>query len=221
MHPAPSAYAGLTDVVTVVILLTEFAMLRAPFLRSQVRLYALQSLTVTVLALATAITRHINELYALTILSFVLKVVLVPALLLRLLPEAEADLADSSALGVASMILLALGIAAFGLLTVDSMHIRSMALPTTALALAAAVVLVAFVLIILRADVVSQAMGFFSLENGVSVASLVLTTALSLAVEVAFLFDFLVAVVVFGVIMRVHHRRSKTLSTDQLDQLRG
>ena len=62
---------------------------------------------------------------------------------------------------------------AFGFFSVGSLKVHSVALPTSALAIATAVVLVAFVLIILRADVVSQAIGFFSLENGVSVASLV------------------------------------------------
>ena len=94
-------------------------------------------------------------------------------------------------------------------------------MPSTALAISVAVVLVAFVLIILRSDVVSQAIGFFSLENGVSVASLVVASGLPLVVDVAFLFDLLVAVVVFGVLMRVHHGRTKTLSTDDLDRLKG
>jgi hydrogenase-4 component E len=221
MHPAPSTYAGVADVVAVLVLLTEFAMLRAPLMRSQVQLYAFQSLVVTALAVDIAATRHINDLYALAVLSFVLKVVLVPGLVLRLLRDAEVDLAGSSVLGVASMILIALGVAAFAFFTVGSLHVHSIALPTTALAIAAAVVLVAFVLIILRADVVSQAIGFFSLENGVSVASLVVAAGLPLVVEVAFLFDLLVAVVVFGVIMRVHHGRTKTLSTDELDRLKG
>ena len=61
---------------------------------------------------------------------------------------------------------------------------------------------------------VSQAVGFFSLENGVSVASLVVAAGLPLIVEVAFLFDLLVAVVVFGVLIRVHHGRTQTLSTE-------
>jgi hydrogenase-4 component E len=221
MHLAPSTYAGVADVVAVLVLLTEFAMLRAPLLRSQVRLYSFQSLVVTALAVDIAATRHINELYALAVFSFVLKVVLVPGLVLRLLRDAEADLAGSSVLGVASMILIALGVAAFGFFTVGSLHVHSIALPSTALAIATGVVLVAFVLIILRADVVSQAIGFFSLENGVSVASLVVAAGLPLVVEVAFLFDLLVAVVVFGVIMRVHHGRTKTLSTEELDRLKG
>ena len=60
-------------------------MLRAPLLRSQVRLYAFQSLVVTALAVVVAATRHIDELYVLAVLSFALKVVLVPGVVLRLL----------------------------------------------------------------------------------------------------------------------------------------
>lgn len=221
MSNAPSTYAGVADVVAMLVLLSEFAMLRAPLLRSQVRLYAFQSLVVTGLAVDIAAVRHINDLYALAVLSFVLKVVLVPGLVMRLLQDADVDLAGSSVLGVASMILIALVVAAFGFFAVGSLHVHSRSLPTTALAIASAVVLVSFVLIMLRSDVVSQAMGFFSLENGVSVASLVVAAGLPLVVEVAFLFDLLVAVIVFGVIMRVHHGRTKTLSTDDLDRLKG
>jgi hydrogenase-4 component E len=69
--------------------------------------------------------------------------------------------------------------------------------------------------------VVSQAFGFFALENGVSVASLVLAARLPLVADIGFLFDLLVAVVVFGVLIRVHHGRAGTLSTQVLDRLRG
>ena len=50
----PSTTAGVEDVVAVLVLLTEFAMLRGPLLRSQVRLYAFQSLAVSVLAVVVA-----------------------------------------------------------------------------------------------------------------------------------------------------------------------
>ena len=217
----PSATAGTEDVVAVVVLLSEFAMLRAPLLRSQVRLYALQSLAVSVLAVVVAATRHEADVYALAGLSFALKVVIVPSVMTRLLRDVEVDLADSAKLGVASSTLVALGVSVFGFFAIGSLHVHSALLPETTLAVASAVVLVAFVLIVLRSDVVSQAMGFFSLENGVSIASLVVAAGLPLVVETTFLFDLLVAVVAFGIIMRVHHGRSKTLSTDELDRLRG
>jgi len=221
MYHVPSTYAGVTAGMAILVLLSEFAMLRAPLLRSQVRLYAFQSLVVSCLAAFVAASKHINELFVLAGLSLVLKVILVPGLVLRLLRDADADLAGSTVVGTASAILIAIGLAAFGFFAIGSLHVSSASLPTSALAIACAVVLVAFVLIILRTDVVSQAIGFFSLENGVSVASLVVASGLPLIVDVAFLFDLLVAVVVFGVIMRVHHMRNETLSTTELDRLRG
>ncbi len=221
MYHVPSTYAGVTAGMAILVLLSEFAMLRAPLLRSQVRLYAFQSLVVSGLAAFVAASKNINELFVLAGLSLVLKVILVPGLVLRLLRDADADLAGSTVVGTASAILIAIGLAAFGFFAIGSLHVSSVSLPTSALAIACAVVLVAFVLIILRTDVVSQAIGFFSLENGVSVASLVVASGLPLIVDVAFLFDLLVAVVVFGVIMRVHHMRNETLSTTELDRLRG
>jgi hydrogenase-4 component E len=171
--------------------------------------------------LYVAVSKHVDELYVLAALSLLLKVVVVPSLILRLLRDADTDLAGSSVVNTASAILIALVVAAFGFFAVGSLRVNSSSLPTSSLAIAGAIVLVAFVLIILRSDVVSQAIGFFSLENGVSVASLVVASGLPLIVDIAFLFDLLVAVVVFGVIMRVHHARNATLSTSDFDRLKG
>lgn len=217
----PSTFSGVAEGLTVVVLLTEFAMLRAPLSRSQIRLYGFQSLVVSVLATYVAAARHLPDLYALAALSLALKVIIVPLILLRLLRDARVELVASNRLGVASMTLVAIALAVFGIFVIGNLPIHSTSLPTGAFGLSAAVVLVAFVLVILRSDVVSQAIGFFSLENGVSVASLVVAAGLPLVVEVAFLFDLLVAVVVFGVLMRVHHGRTTTLSTDSLDRLKG
>ncbi|NNN18640.1 MAG: hydrogenase [Acidimicrobiaceae bacterium] len=222
MHtPVPSAFTGTSNMIAVLVLLTEFGMFRAPLLRSQLRLYALQSFLVTILAGFLAISHHIPELYALGIISFVLKVLIVPYVIRRFLDRAEISLSDDRSLGVASMTLLAMAVSVVGFFTMNSIHFDSAALPTAALDISMAVVLVAFLLAILRSDVVSQAIGFLSLENGVSIASMVVASGLPLVIDIAFLFDLLVASVVFGLLMRVHHARAKTLSTENLDRLKG
>ena len=81
--------------------------------------------------------------------------------------------------------------------------------------------LVAFGLMIVRRDVASQAIGFFSLENAISLAALVVAAGLPLILETAFLFDLLVAVVVFAMLIRTHHSRAESLSTADLTRLRG
>ena len=219
MHGTPGLYTAGANTIAVVVLLVEFLMLRAGLLRTQMRLYAVQS---TVVALpAVAATQHLPELYALAVLSVALKVIAVPVVVPRLLRDADVEIAGSGTLGVASSALLAVVVAGFGFFTVSHLHLLSPALPREALALAVAVVLVAFVLMAVRTDVVSQAIGLFSLENGVSVASLMLAAGLPLILEVAFLFDLLVAVIMFGALMPLHHVRSNTLSTAGLTRLRG
>ena len=62
---------GTANTIAVIVLLLEFGMLRAALLRAQVRLYAAQSLAVSVLAARRGgRPRHIPELYVLAVLSF-------------------------------------------------------------------------------------------------------------------------------------------------------
>ncbi len=230
---APSALSGGMNVIAVGVLLAEFGMFRQALLRDQVRLYAGQAVLISVLAAVVGATRHLPDLYALAALSFGLKAVLVPVVLRRLLrgigalggdPKWSAggtDIAGSHALGVASTVLLAIAVASFGFFAVAALGIRSPVLPVTALSVSVAVILVAFVLMIVRRDVVSQAIGFLSLENGVSLTALVVAAGLPLILEVAFLLDLLVAAVVFGLLIRVHHGRAESMSTADLTRLRG
>ena len=218
---APGAFVGLTTGLSVLMLLTEFAMLRTALLRAQVRLYAVQSLLLSILAGIIALDHGIPDLYALAAVSLIFKVIVVPAVMRRMLARTGTEIAGSGALGVASEVLLAVAVAVFGFIAVRKIHVTSATLPTPAFGLSIAVVLVAFVLMIVRRDVISQAVGYFSLENGGSLAGLVVAAGMPLILEVAFLFDLLVAVVVFGVLIRVHHGAASTLSTEDLTKLRG
>jgi hydrogenase-4 component E len=226
---APSVLSGSANVIAVGVLLAEFSMFRQALLRDQVRLYAAQSALISVLAVVVAATRHLPDLYVLALLSFALKAVIVPVVLRRLLrgigiasgDPRWSDISGSGALSLASTVLVAIAVAAFGFFTVGALGIRSPVLPATALSVSVAVVLVAFVLMIVRRDVVSQAIGFLSLENGISLTALVVAAGLPLILEIAFLFDLLVAVVVFGLLIRVHHDRADSLSTADLTSLKG
>ncbi|WP_210415961.1 hypothetical protein [Humibacter ginsenosidimutans] len=220
-RPAPTVFDGTANTVAVIVLLLEFGMLRASLFGAQVRLYAAQSVAVSVLAGVVAVGRGVPELFILAVLSLLLKAVIVPLVMMSQLRDSRAEIAGSGSLGVASEVIISILVAAFGFFAIGALGIHSEVLPAAALSLSMAVVLVSFVLMILRRDVISQAIGFFSLENGVSMASLVIAAGLPLILEVAFLFDLLVAVVVFGVLIRVQSDRTKSFSTVALDRLRG
>jgi hydrogenase-4 component E len=233
MNAPPGIDQGTAAALAALMLVLEFGMLRQALVRDQVRLYAAQSALISVLAVVIAATRNLPDLYALAALSAALKVVGVPLVLRRLLPGAQAwppaggveeevpGIAGSYTLSPASAVLASLGLAAFGFFTFGALHLSGPGAPALALAIAGAMVFVAFGLMIVRRDVASQAIGFFSLENAISLAALVLAAGMPLILETAFLFDLLVAVVVFGMLMRAHHARAESLSTADLTRLRG
>jgi len=227
---APGVYQGAANVIAAVMLLLEFGMLRQALVRDQIRLYAAQSALISVLAIVIAADRNLPDLYALAGLSAALKVVAVPLVLRRLLgraggngsdEEEPAGVAGSYTVSPASAVLAGIVLAAIGFFCFGAFHIHGSAAPATALAIAGAMVLVAFGLMIVRRDVASQAVGFFTLENAISLAALVVAAGLPLILETAFLFDLLVAVVVFAMLIRAHHTRAESLSTADLTRLRG
>lgn len=225
---APGVFTGGANVIAVLILLAEFGMFRQALVRDQVRLYAVQSGLISVLAIIVAAVRHVPELYVLAAVSAGLKVVVIPVVIHRLLRRDEpaddgrlGDIAGSGGMSLATTILLAIVVAAFGFFSAGRLSLRGGTAPQIALSVSVAVVLVAFVLMIHRRDVISQAIGLFSLENGISLAALVVAASLPLILEVALLFDLLVAAIVFGLLIRLHHGRAESLSTTELTSLRG
>jgi hydrogenase-4 component E len=199
----PGIYQGAANVIAALMLLLEFGMLRQALVRDQVRLYAAQSALISVLAIVIAADRNLPDLYVLAALS------------------GAPGVAGSYTLNPASAVLVCIGLAAFGFFTFGGLHLEGPAAPALALAIAAAMVFVAFGLMIVRRDVASQAVGFFTLENAVSLAALVVAAGLPLILETAFLFDLLVAVVVFGMLIRAHHTKAESLSTADLTRLQG
>ena len=223
---APGVYEGAANVIAAGMLLLEFGMLRQALVRDQVRLYMAQSALISVLAIVIAADRNLPDLYALAALSAALKVVAVPLVLRRLLRRAgfddeETGVAGSNTLSPATAVLAGIVLAAFGFFCFGSLGIHGPGAPALALALAGAMVLVSFGLMIVRRDVASQAIGFFSLENAISLAALVVASGLPFILETGFLFDLLVAVVVFGMLIRAHHSRAESLSTADLTKLQG
>jgi hydrogenase-4 component E len=229
----PGVYAGGANVIAAAILLVEFGMFRQALLRDQIRLYAAQSGLISVLAVIVGVARHLPELYVLAVLAAALKVVAIPLVLRRLVggtdpaadpagdPEADVDISGSGGLGLASTVLVAITVDAFGFFAAAAVPVSGSGAPATALSVSVSVVLVAFVLMIHRRDVASQAIGLFSLENGISLAALVVAASLPLILELALLFDLLLAVVVVGLLIRMHHGRVESLSTAELTGLRG
>jgi formate hydrogenlyase subunit 4/hydrogenase-4 membrane subunit HyfE len=218
-----SVFGAAATIAAVVVLLAELLMLRSQEVLEQLRIYALSSTVVAELAFATAASGHGGSaLYVLAAVTIGLKALLFPAGIRFVLRNLEIDPRVPSSIGVPSSILLAVVLCAFAFVVLRPVHIGGeAALPLEALPIAVGGVLVALLLMVLRPYAPSQLLGFLVLENAVSVASLVIAAGLPIILALLLLFDVLIAVLVFGVLVQYLAVAQTAVRTDVLNRLRG
>lgn len=218
-----SVFGAIATITAVVVLLLEYGMLRSQDVWEQLRLYALGSAAVAALALVTAGSGHGgSELYVLGAVTIALKALLFPLGIGFVLRRLEAESRVPSVIGVPSGILIAIALCAFAFIALRPVHIGAeAALPLSAVPIAVGGVLVAFLLMVLRPYAPSQLLGFLVLENAVSVASLVIAPGLPIILALLLLFDVLVGVLVFVVLVQYLAVERTAVRTDVLNRLTG
>ncbi len=217
-----TVFGGIATVAAVGVLLTAFAMLRSQDVWEQLRLYGLGSTLVAALAFAAAATSGGGDLYVLGAVTIGFKGLVVPIGISAVLRRLEVKQQVPSSLGVPSVFLIGIALSSFSFLALSRLHVEHAGtLPLSALPVAVAVVLVAFLLTIIRPHAPSQLLGFLVLENGASLASLVIAPQLPLILALLLLFDLLVAVLVFVVLVQYLGIQRTAVMTHVLNRLRG
>jgi formate hydrogenlyase subunit 4/hydrogenase-4 membrane subunit HyfE len=218
-----TVFGAIATIAAVLVLLLEYGMLRSQDVWEQLRLYALGSAVVAALAIGTAATGHGGgELYVLAAVTIGLKALLFPLGIRFVLRRLEAEARVPSVIGVPSAILIGIALCALSFIVLRPVHIGAeAALPLSALPVAVGGVLVAFLLMVLRPYAPSQLLGFLVLENAVSVASLVIAPGLPIILALLLLFDVLIGVLVFVVLVQYLAVERTAVRTDVLNRLTG
>jgi hydrogenase-4 component E len=218
-----SVFGAAATIAAVLVLLLELTMLRSQDVWEQLRLYAFSSVVVAGLAVATAASGHGgSSLYVLAAATIALKALVFPIGIRFVLRNLEADPRVPSSIGVPSSILIAVALSAFAFVALRPVHIGGVsALPLEALPVALSGILVAFLLMVVRPHAPSQLVGFLALENAVSVASLVIAAGLPIILALLLLFDVLVGVLVFVVLVQYLAVARTAVRTDVLNELTG
>lgn len=218
-----SVFGAAATGVAVAVLLLELLMLRSQDVWDQLRLYAFGSLFVAGLAVVTATSGHgAGDLFVLAAATVALKAVVFPWGIGTVLRRLEVDVRVPSAIGVPSAILLAIALCSLSFVVLRPITLGAVTgLPLTALPIALGGVLVAFLLMIVRPYAPSQVLGFLALENAVSVATLVVAPGLPVVLALLLLFDVLVGVLVFVVLVQYLAVARTAVRTDVLDRLAG
>ena len=215
--------SGLSDLLLLVIVVLDVAILAATRLTTAIRTSAFQGAVLAVLPAALAWEGSgaaPGHVLALGLGLLVLKAGLIPALLLRALREA--DVQHEVEPFVPQHLSIALATALVGIaFWLGTVLVLPRPAPSAVVVPAAlATLLIGFLVLVSRRQAVTQVVGYLMLENGVFVFGQTLIRDLPFAAELAILLDLLVGVFVMGI--AIHHisRAFDTIDTERLSTLR-
>jgi hydrogenase-4 component E len=187
------------NLLAALLLLIAFAMLTQRRILSLINLFALQGAVLALSTFVVAFSTNQHHLYWSAGLTLLLKVLLLPWLLHRLIHRLNVRWDVETLINIPTTMLVGIGLVIFSF---------NLAAPITQLAegitrgligIALACVLLSLLMMLTRRKAVSQVVAFLSLENGLFFAATSATQGMPLVVELGIALDVLVATFIFGV----------------------
>ena len=205
------------------ILLTAFIAVASNRMLSLVRLLALQSVALGLLALAVAYFADAPHIYVVAVLTLVLKGAVIPWVLLYVMEKIKAEKEVEPLVGIPLSLMLCGGLTIVAFYITEPIIFAGGAIETISkdsLAISFAVVLIGFFTMISRKKAITQIMGLLTMENGLFLAAISVTYGMPLIVELGIFFDVLVVVIIMGLFAFRINRTFESIDTTILRRLR-
>jgi len=201
-----------------ILLLLAFAMLSQRRIRSLIRLFMVQGMTLAVSTAVIASTTNQSHLYYSALLTFSLKVVILPWILFRMIRQLNVEWDVETLINIPSTMLvgIAIVIVAFNLALPIS-HLAGTITRST-IGIAMACVLLSLLMMITRSKAISQVVGFLSMENGLFFAATSTTYGMPMVVELGVALDVLVGVLILGVFFFQIREKFESLDLRHLEK---
>jgi len=210
----------IVNLFAALLLLIAFAMLSQRRIVTLITLFALQGATLVGSTVTVAFATGQKHLYYSAAITLVLKVIVLPWLLHRLIRRLNVKWDIETLINIPTMMLVGilLVIFAFNLALPISEFSHSIARGTLGIALAC--VLLSFLMMITRSKAVPQVIGFLSMENGLFFAATSATYGMPMVVELGIALDVLVGMVILGVFLFQIREQFDSLDIRHLESLK-
>jgi hydrogenase-4 component E len=162
-----------------------------------------------------------SHVYVVAVLTLIGKVIFLPRLLSRLVHRIQIHEEIEPLLNAPTSMLICGGLTLLGYVVARPFTSLER-LGNNTLAIALTLLLTGFFLMINRRKALTQVLALLTVENGVMLAAVALTTyGMPLVVELGIFFDVLVAVMVLGILVYRIRENFASMDTSKLNQLKG
>jgi hydrogenase-4 component E len=220
----PSLAASLFSVLAIASLLLSFVMLGSRWLKQYLYAFAAESWTIAGISAAVAYFDHFPELYLIAGLTVAFCGLVLPWMIWRMIGRLDSDREFHEIVQPASGLVIGALFVMFAL-TVSYQITGALSIEPGVVVLALTVMLamklIGFLLLAVRREAISQILGLMVLENGIFLGSQILVPGMPLLIEVVVLFDLLVLIACFGVLVAYLQTIASTTSAGGLKRLVG
>jgi hydrogenase-4 component E len=189
----------LLHLCAALLLLLSFAMLAQRRVVNLVNLFAAQGAILVVAAAVVAYSTHQPDLYESAGLTLLLKVIVLPAVLHKLIHRLHAEWDSETMVQIPTMQIIGILLVIFAFVLAQPISQFAGAATRGTLGVAIAVVFLAMLMMIVRRKAIAQVIGFLAMENGLLFAATSATYGMPMVVELGIGLDVLVGVFVLGI----------------------
>ncbi len=212
-------FAQIINMLAALFLLVAFAMLTQRRIVHLINLYALQGAILAFSIIAVAYGTHQQSLYFSAALNALLKVVVIPMILHRLVRRLRIAWDRESLLRAPTLLLTGLVLNIFAFNTALPIEQLAGTVNRDTFAIALSSVLLSLLMMIVRKTAITQVLGFLSLENGLIFAATSVTYGMPMMIELGIALDVIVGVFILGVFFFHIREEFDSLDLHNLDRL--
>ena len=217
---ATPLWAQLINLFAAVLLLLAFAMLAQRRVLTLIDLFAAQGLALACSTGIVAFATAQPHLYWSAGITLVLKVVVLPWILHRLIRKLDVKWDIERLLNIPVTMLIGIVLVVFSFNLAFPIAQLASTVTRATIGIAMASVMLSFLMMITRRKAIPQVIGFLSMENGLFFAATSATYGMPMVVELGIALDVLVAMLILGVFFFQIREQFDSLDLKHLEKLK-
>jgi len=212
--------AQLITLLASIMLVLQLLLAIQRMLVMNIRLFALQSFLLAAIAAVVGWTYNAWHVYVVAVLTLIGKVIFLPWLLQRLVRRIKIEQEILPFVNMPASMLICGALTVLGYVVARPFTSLER-LGSNTLAVAITLLLTGFFLMINRRKAITQVLALLTMENGVMLAAIALTSyGMPLVVEIGIFFDVVIAVMVLGILVFRIRETFASMDVSKLNELK-
>ena len=210
----------IINLLAALLLLIAFAMLSQRRILSLIKLFAWQGLVLSLSTFVVAYSTGQHHLYYSAGLTLLLKVLILPWLLHRLMRKLNVKWDVETLINIPTTMLVGIALVIFSFNLAAPISQLSESITRGLIGIALASVLLSMLMMLTRRKAIPQVVGFLAMENGLFFAATSATHGMPLVVELGIALDVLVATFIFGIFFFQIRETFDSLDISHMEKLK-